>query len=774
VRWAAFGYYVRFFRLHSPRVVVRTALDLARRKIEKRGQRLADLRESTFAGEAPGEPLLRYTQVLPFSAGAPDYYTLIEACEHYLAHRFDLLGSGWTEVRHGRRCAGLEGYRYDAGPSVRADSQGQWLEGRVNAANLEECARIWRLVDAAYTPIDWQLDFKSGFRWREDTWYRDIRYGDQLGADVKVPRELARMQHLAQLARAYAAARAGHSGFAAPERYATEFRNQVLDFIATNPPRFGANWECTMDVAIRSANWLLAYDLLRAAGARFDAEFERVFSRSALEHGRHIVGNLEWHAALHANHYLANIAGLLFVAAYLPRTEETDRWLGFAVQELVAEVEHQFLPDGGNFEASTCYHQLSAEMVLYATALVLGLPAEKRAALERYVHRPWKVQPRLRPAPLALYGGQDSARTPFAPWYAERLRRMGEFTTHITKPNGRIPQIGDNDSGRFFKLVAPSHVRSVIEAKTLYANLADYDEQLPAGRYLDERRLDFRHLAAAIGALFGDAEEGVDATLAASLAKSVRLGSRGQRAHGAENFAVGDATRWEDLHRRLENDASITKRSFEISLSGREVPVDLRRYAYPDFGLYLLRSGQNYVAVRCGRVDVAKTNAAHAHNDQLAIEVNVDGQDVIADPGSYLYTPLPDRRNAFRSVQAHGAPSVGWREPSSLGIGLFKLEDRARARCLYFGECGFAGVHWGYGAPVYRIVEISAEAAKVTDYASVGQVSISSQPGDLQRGIRPYSPGYGVLLTPRRGRASGNGCGRLNNDNPSPRVAGKG
>ena len=51
-----------------------------------------------------------------------------------------------------------------------------------------------------YEPIDWQLDFKSGYRWSDWTWYRVIRCGNIRGADVKVPWELGRLQHLPQLA----------------------------------------------------------------------------------------------------------------------------------------------------------------------------------------------------------------------------------------------------------------------------------------------------------------------------------------------------------------------------------------------------------------------------------------------------------------------------------------------------------------------------------------------------------------------------------------------
>ena len=205
-------------------------------------------------------------------------------------------------------------------------------------ANRSESERIRSLIGPDYEPIDWQLDFKSGFRWSESTWYRDIRYGNIRGADVKVPWELGRLQHLPQLALAATLARANGDG-AQAERLAREFQDQVLDFIAANPPRFGVQWAMTMDVAIRAANLLLAWDIFRAADVAFDSEFMRVFSRSAFEHGSHIATNLEWSSHLRSNHYLADVVGLLFVAAYLPASARTDAWLLFATRELLAEVQ---------------------------------------------------------------------------------------------------------------------------------------------------------------------------------------------------------------------------------------------------------------------------------------------------------------------------------------------------------------------------------------------------------------------------------------------------
>jgi hypothetical protein len=387
-------------------------------------------------------------------------------------HRFDLLGSGVVEVKHGVRCRGLEGYRYEMGRPTSADPRGEWLEDSISGPNLPAAQRRWRLIDGDYVPIDWQLDFKSGYRWSESTWYKDIVFGHLPGVDIKLPWELSRMQHLPQLAWAFAFARQGHPGFAPAERYAREMRNQLLDFIATNPPRLGVNWNCTMEVGIRVANWLIAFDLARAVGASFDTAFERVLLDSVFDHGRHIANNLEWFPEGRSNHYLANVVGLLFVASYLPRCREVDAWWRFARSQLVHEVGIQFGADGGNFEASTSYHRLSAEMVLYGTALALG----DRHAGERSME--------------------------FPAWYVERLEKMAEFTEHCTKLDGTVVQVGDNDSGRFLKIdpaVCPGAAENAPERRMgPKGTVEDSDGPI----YWQENHLEHRHLISSIRALY--------------------------------------------------------------------------------------------------------------------------------------------------------------------------------------------------------------------------------------------------------------------------------
>lgn len=718
------------------RRIVRVSRRLALRYIRSK----MDMFRPTFSAGAPDGALLT---LLPCHVAPSESETerIIELARLYLRHHFDLLGSGWVNVRHGMACGGVEGHRY---AMAKMD---HGLDSRINKANLAEAKRIAKFIDQDYIPIDWQLDFKSGYRWSEKTGYRYISFVQLPGADIKVPWELARMQYLPQLALAHSFK---HDPEKFPERASCvkEYRNQVLDFIANNPPRYGVNWACTMDVAIRVANWLTAYDLFKANGAAFDEAFETIFVRSVYEHGQHIIRNLEWSDEFRGNHYLADIAGLLFVSAYLPRNDETDVWLAFSVQQLINEVNAQFTPDGANFEASTSYHRLSAEMVIFSTAVVLGLPEEKKKALTGYDCKLHRVKPALSPAPMSSYRCGDNT-SPFPEWYFERVEKMAEFTLHITKPDGKIPQIGDNDSGYFLKFAPPLFRLTVSEARSRYANLANFHSLSDDATYLLEDHLNHRQLVGAINALFNRSDfsafsgDSCAARFVFNLAKKTRINSylATRQAPEAELFRIGT----QDFFQNFKPDFA-SRSLIRIPVAGGNIREGLNLHAYPDFGLYVFQSGRLYLALRCGPVG-QNGNGGHAHNDQLVIELNIDGEDWIADPGTYLYTALPAKRNEYRSAGAHFAPRFDGKEPARLDLNLFRLEEMTHAKCLYFGEMGFIGMHEGYGAPVWRVVSIEENTIQIIDYYS----HLADVPEEIamSRDSLPehpaISPGYGIL-----------------------------
>ena len=435
-------------------------------------------------------------------------------------------------------------------------------------------------------------------------------------------------------------------------------------------------------------------------------------------HGAYLVRHLEWNGGARGNHYLADVAGLLFAAAYLPRTAETDAWLAFAIQELVGETEHQFTPDGACFESSTVYHRLSAEMVVYATALVLGLGAEKRAALAEYDAARLRARPRLRPAPIPLHplpGGGGSS--PFGPAHVERMQRMAELTRDLTKSDDRVHQVGDNDSGRFLKLWPAMRAVPVEGVRRRLASLAGWDGIPDGSEYREEDVLDHRHLVAAIDGLFGRADFAAFAPghpereIVRALAGGARFAAAAREGSAAADLFVGTEAAWERARAAMEA-PGMRRRAWSIPLPpGAKAPECC---AYPWLGVYILRFGGPWLAVRCGGRGQDESGA-HAHNDQLAVEVQVQGVHPVRDPGTYLYTPLPERRNEYRSARAHNAPLGGEGEPAPLDRGLFQLGQMVRGECLYFGPRGFAGTYRGWGEPVYRMVEVMEGEIRVTD-----------------------------------------------------------
>lgn len=283
---------------------------------------------------------------------------------------------------------------------------------RSTALNQKSRIQNSRLPTDNYESIDWHVDFKTGYSWNPETYYRDIKipYGT---ADIKVPWELSRFQHVPTLGKVYWITEQKSEN---KSKYAFEFMQQIEDWIEQNPPKFGVNWNCPMDVAIRVVNWLFGFYFFADAEKIPDA-FWITFLKSLFLHGRFVRSNLEIGLDSRGkrkttNHYLSDIAGLIFLGIFFNETKEGKGWLDFGVQELITEMEFQVYPDGVDFESSIPYQRLVLE--LFASSAILCEIND--------IELPQK------------FWGQ--------------LEKMFEFVMYYTKPEGTAPQIGDNDDGR--------------------------------------------------------------------------------------------------------------------------------------------------------------------------------------------------------------------------------------------------------------------------------------------------------------------------------------
>ncbi|MFH2035104.1 MAG: alginate lyase family protein [Candidatus Zixiibacteriota bacterium] len=592
----------------------------------------------------------------------------------YLEHRFDLLGSGWVQNSYSSRALGLDDNRYDMNINIELfDPGGHWLEKILLPTHLNDSRAIWKMITGEYIPIDWQKDFKSGYRFNQKEWYIH-QFVQQPGVDIKVPWELARMQHLPQLALF------GYRLIESREKIANEIRNQLLDFIATNPPRMGVNWTCPMDVAIRAINMLVAYDLAGQLddGTIFDESFRQVFTKSIYEHGLHILDNLEWSEELTNNHYLSDITGLLFMAVYLDRTEEADRWLAFATQEIITEFKKQFYDDGGNFESSTAYHCLSLEMIIFATALILGLDESKRTALAEYDYSQWTRMPRLKSRDERCCDVNAELILPDI--YLDKLARAGQFLKDILKPTGDIPQIGDNDSGRLFKLRPEGEFLSAREAQKKYINLRNYTHN--DDDYWDESILKKEPLLFLYSALFDTNEMSQLDTFEKSLINILTRGKKLPRnSSGYKTYNLDlDINAGKNLNLEQIKEQMV----YQENKQERPLNQNGKWIIYPDSGIFIYHSDRAYMIVS-GTPNGQKGLGGHGHNDKLSFELNIDGNDIIVDPGTYLYTPLPEYRNRFRSAKCHSTTVINNEEQNRWDEGwdgLFAMSNETIVKLL--------------------------------------------------------------------------------------------
>lgn len=501
---------------------------------------------SRLYGDPSDETVAMLRTHMPQAAAA----TLASATE-ILHHRFNLLGSG---------------------PYVPIDPDRSGHNG--------------------YTPIDWYLDPVSGLRFPQGIPHTEwdllkMRPGN---ADIKLPWELARCQHWPILGQAWRIS--GDHG------HALEMLNQLEDFMEANPVGMGINWTCTMDVALRAANWALGLSLIRNCPAVDNTTLITAYGH-LFDHGTFIHNNLENKYEVTSNHFLSNVVGLYYLAAVFHDLPEAAVWNSFCRDALEREMQVQVLNDGADYESSIPYHRLVTELFLGAARLA------------------------------------DFRNEPLSDNYRLCLKTMVAYMAAVLRPDGLMPQVGDADDGRL-------HIFS------------SYDTWQPQ---------DPRHL-------FGPAALTLD--------------------EPAWLKQAGPDGAWESAWWGFDIAG--------VSFANNELPAHAG--LFPEAGIAISRRDGQFLLVSNGMVGT-KGFGNHKHNDQLGFELHLDGNPLIVDPGSYVYTSDPDARNLFRGTRYHNTLSIDGEEQNELRPEwLFRLFESAHAEHRHFHAdetaVEYHGRHVGY------------------------------------------------------------------------------
>lgn len=641
----------------------------------------------------------------------------------YTSHRFDLLGSGWVKNSYHSTPVGIEGILFESGTeNIKHDENGEWLNRILNKNHVVFSREIWKEIlstNANYIPIDWQKDYKCGFRFNAKLPYiKQTKLVHSKGIDLKMPWELSRLQHLPQLA-IFA-----KNNTEKQIDIIKEFRCQLLDFIMTNPIGMGVNWSCTMDVGIRAANIALALDWFIQLDTEniLDNWFKNIVTNYLFQHGNHIFNNFEYKEGLTSNHYLGNIAGLTFISSYLVGNKQLDFWLAYAIQELKNELPKQFFKDGSNFEGSTSYHRLSGEMFIYSFTIINAISEDRLQSISILPSKKYFTKAAYKKTTL-------NSSILITPQIAEYFYKMGEFSQAYRKPNGNISQVGDNDSGRFFKFTPCGEFISLNQAFDSYVNYKKTDEYTE-NNFWNENHINHDSFIAAINGLFNDSTK---LDYSNNYKVEFQIVQNLVQPFTQPNFSsdiVTNETNVIDLAFRqfFSKDIKINSQSLQLN-------------CFPDFGFISITNEIFYFSISFGANHQSHHSWGHQHNDKLAIEIQYNGKDILIDPGTYIYTPLPEKRNLFRSTFMHNTISIDNREQNSLVNargGLFNVAKDTTTKIRKATSTHLIIQANYFDVKHIREVVISEEGIQIIDYCNHNfKQNFSSQ---------PFSDGYGKLM----------------------------
>ena len=255
--------------------------------------------------------------------------------------------------------------------------------------------------------IDWHRDYKTHDRWPVK-YFRTIDYVNRnRPSDVKTVWELSRLQWLLPCGQAYV--------LTGDERYAEAARAVLQGWIDANPYCCGVNWGVDMEPALRVVSWAWLMHALGASAAWRDQVFRAQLLRSLFLHALFVERYME-RSDIRGNHFTAAAMALTVAGSIFGAGADAVRWLTTGLDDVEREIRLQVHSDGVDFEASTAYHRLVAEMFL--TAAMAARAAGRAVSGE----------------------------------YRARLELMAQFTESYSRGDGSTPLWGDADDGRVLPL----------------------------------------------------------------------------------------------------------------------------------------------------------------------------------------------------------------------------------------------------------------------------------------------------------------------------------
>jgi hypothetical protein len=445
--------------------------------------------------------------------------------------------------------------------------------------------------------IDWHRDPVTGNVWPRRFWADYDLVREDPARDPKVIHEINRHQHLPRLGKAFF--------LTGEERYAEEALQQLSTWIDQNPTGHGVHWHSSLEISLRVLSWLWTIFFILPARCMSESVARRI-GGSLFAQVDHVGRYLSEYSS--PNTHLLGEAAALYIAGLLfSDLKPAAAWRRAGRAILLQELDRQVTEEGVHGELSSTYHCYSLDF--YLQALCIAMHNERR----------W----------------------PPAAW--RRVEAMAEFLMHLTRPDGSIPRIGDDDGGRALAL-QQTHYGCFQDALCTAAVLYG--------------RPEFKR---ASGAFYEE-------TL----------------------WLVGEKAWW--LYSFLP-DRPPGKLRAAYSSAGYVI----QRSSWD--------AEASYLTFDCGGMGMLR--GGHGHADALSITLFAEGKEILVDPGCGVYNGSPEWRDYFRSTRAHNTAVVDGREQSEPGGTFCWKRTAPATLTRSIAHPGLEyveGEHSGYSLPLQKLI----------------------------------------------------------------------
>lgn len=516
---------------------------------------------------------------------------------------------------------------------------------------------IFRIFDKIYKSklTNWKIDKISGYEWSTLIFSDSIKIQIDKKIDIKVPWELARLQHLTNLSINSYVNKLDDFSF---------IKNQILDFICSNPPYWGVNWFNAMEVSIRGSNLCIIADILKQNKSINEEEF-LIILNSINDHFNYVIENLEWTTFSTNNHYLSNLVGLLVMGYYLPRGKFNESVLKFTINQFYNEIDNQFFEDGGSKEGSTGYHLFCSEIIFFGIFFLEKLKRErffsskllKQDMCKKIINKInfiTQVSPRLDLSKVNKIN--------------KKIENIFEFSKNLVRNNDTLLQIGDNDSGCFIDL---NFNNNLMEKKCFHLH----------------------------------STKKMKGTLFEIIKSSIKVSLKTKR----------KVKRKKSIHKTKFNEKNYKyNKSYFFKFPNKLNIKETKNHEFADFGLYIFEHKIFKLFITCKKkYDFFKSG--HCHYDNLSIDLSIDRKNVITDPGSLTYTSDLKERKKFKGFQSHFVPFFEKFKLNQEKDLVFGSNFFFRADCLDMSENNFLGKITYDNGVIFRHISISEKGIKVSD-----------------------------------------------------------